>query len=76
MWAQQVLGETHPGPDSSWYSVRSLLCWGWDAAVLGCEEESGETAWGRAWQRLKGQAGPQPSAPGLRTFQTEGLTAG
>ena len=67
---------THTGPDSSWYGVRSLLCWGWDAIVLRCEEVSGETALGRAWRGLKGQAGPQPSAPGLGTFQTEGLTGG
>lgn len=73
MWAQQVLGETHTGPDSSWYGVCRLLCWGWDTEVLGCEEVSGETAWDWARQSLKGQAGPQPSAPGL---STEGLTGG
>lgn len=38
---------THTGPDSSWYGVRSLLCWGWDTVVLPCEEVSGETALGQ-----------------------------
>ena len=75
------VGPAGAGGDPSW--ARLFLVWcaqpallGVDAAVLGCEEVSGETAWGRAWRRLKGQAGPQPSAPGLSTFQTEGLTGG
>lgn len=67
MWAQQKYGETHTGPDSFWYGVRSLLCWGWDAVVLGCEEVSGEMAWGRASRRLKGQAGwPSAKCPGAQ----------
>lgn len=50
-------GRPTPGPDSFWYGVRSLLCWGWDASSLRLRRSVWGDGLGSSSRRLKGQAG-------------------